>query len=318
MEKNRTNPIGTLPSDPETCAILRNRQGDIICEAYAYRVGFFRFNWHASLEIMFVLEGRLRAFTQRGEFELSEGDFICIRPNEGHASMVEVPGTVAAVLHISQAYLEKLCEVVPPISCMYCGKIPRDNDYIGIKHAFASIYSLLATDGGLASRISAEAALMSIIGILVRQAAPGENCGEKNPITSQQKQKLMEIHRQIERRYQDKITLKNLAEAVGMNPSYLSSFFARCMQMGLHEYIARKRLAMAVWELNNSDDTILEIAVSAGFPDAKSLYGAFRKYFGMTPNEYRRQLSTRTDMTVRNHIPTRFQLNDPYVLEKIR
>lgn len=73
---SRHNPIGTLPMDKGVCALLQDKQGNMICEAYMYRVGFFRFNWHPSLEIMFVMQGNLRIFTQRGTYLLKEGDII--------------------------------------------------------------------------------------------------------------------------------------------------------------------------------------------------------------------------------------------------
>ena len=101
---SRHNPIGTLPMDKGVCALLQDKQGNMICEAYMYRVGFFRFNWHPSLEIMFVMQGNLRIFTQRGTYLLKEGDIIVLQPNEGHATMMETVDTIAAVMHISQKY----------------------------------------------------------------------------------------------------------------------------------------------------------------------------------------------------------------------
>lgn len=312
-----SNPIGTLPTDPETCAILRDSHGAIICEAYAYRVGFFRFNWHASLEILFVLEGKLKVFSERAGYELTAGDFIAIQPNEGHASMIEMPGTVAAVLHISQKYLGKICTPISVFPCAYSSDVPRDSYYNKIRSAFASFYRLTASGDSLGDRICAEAELMSIIGTLVLMAPTEKNRNETVSLTRQQQQKLVEIHRQIEKNYLLDLSLESLAASVGMNASYLSSFFKKHMQIGLHEYVTRKRLAHAVWLLNNSQNTVLDIAVNSGFPDAKSLYAAFRKYFNMTPNAYRAKLVTRVDTTAQNYIPTRFLLNDPYVLGKL-
>lgn len=37
---SRHNPIGTLPMDKGVCALLQDKQGNMICEAYMYRVGF--------------------------------------------------------------------------------------------------------------------------------------------------------------------------------------------------------------------------------------------------------------------------------------
>ena len=87
--------------------------------------------------------------------------------------------------------------------------------------------------------------------------------------------------------------------------------------MGFHEYLTRKRLAQAVYELNNSDKTVLEIAVNAGFPDAKGLYAAFQQYFGMTPNDYRRKISIHMDANAKNYVPIRLPFQDPFVQRKL-
>lgn len=81
--------------------------------------------------------------------------------------------------------------------------------------------------------------------------------------------------------------------------------------MGFHEYLTRKRLAQAVYELNNSDKTVLEIAVNAGFPDAKGLYAAFQQYFGMTP------IGIHMDANAKNYVPIRLPFQDPFVQRKL-
>lgn len=115
MKKSKTavNTIGTLPIDESVSVILTDSEGNILLESYAYEVGFFRFNWHPSLEIMLVLEGKLTAYSEQGVFELQEDDLLVINPNIGHASMLQSPRTVALVIHISQSYLEQLCGTPP-------------------------------------------------------------------------------------------------------------------------------------------------------------------------------------------------------------
>lgn len=311
------NPVGSLPIDLETCAILRDKRGTMICESYVYRVGFFRFNWHPSLEILFVLDGKLRVFTERGVFPLAENDFIVIQPNEGHASMLEAPGTIAAVLHISQKYLESVCHSIPKFGCVYNGTKERDAAYYRIREAFASFYRLASSCRDAGRLIYAESELLAVIGTLIMNFSLENKGKNANVQSGQQSKKLDEVLRQIDKSYLHELTLEALAECVGMNPSYLSSFFKKHMQIGFHEYLTRKRLAQAVWELNNSGSTVLEIAINSGFPDAKAFYAAFRRYFGMTPNQYRNELSSKVDANVQNFIPTRLHFHDPFVQKKL-
>ena len=65
---------------------------------------------------MFVMQGNLRIFTQRGTYLLKEGDIIVLQPNEGHATMMETADTIAAVMHISQKYLEGISSSAQHIS----------------------------------------------------------------------------------------------------------------------------------------------------------------------------------------------------------
>ena len=313
---SRHNPIGTLPMDKGVCALLQDKQGNMICEAYMYRVGFFRFNWHPSLEIMFVMQGNLRIFTQRGTYLLKEGDIIVLQPNEGHATMMETVDTIAAVMHISQKYLEGISSSAQHIRCLYDSSKERDISYFRIRNAFASFYRTASSETSHGSQIYAESQLMMVIGTLMMYFASEPTARIASGLTPQSR-KFNKILMQIDKNYRQECTLKTLAEAVDMSPCYLSFYFKKHMMMGFHEYLTRKRLAQAVYELNNSDKTVLEIAVNAGFPDAKGLYAAFQQYFGMTPNDYRRKIGIHMDANAKNYVPIRLPFQDPFVQRKL-
>ena len=72
-----------------------------------------------------------------------------------------------------------------------------------------------------------------------------------------------------------------------------------------------------VSDKKTSDKTVLEIAVNAGFPDAKGLYAAFQQYFGMTPNDYRRKIGIHMDANAKNYVPIRLPFQDPFVQRKL-
>lgn len=231
--------------------------------------------------------------------------------------MMETVDTIAAVMHISQKYLEGISSSAQHIRCLYDSSKERDISYFRIRNAFASFYRTASSETSLGSQIYAESQLMMVIGTLMMYFASEPTARIASGLTPQQSRKFNKILMQIEKNYRQECTLKTLAEAVDMSPCYLSSYFKKHMMMGFHEYLTRKRLAQAVYELNNSDKTVLEIAVNAGFPDAKGLYAAFQQYFGMTPNDYRRKIGIHMDANAKNYVPIRLPFQDPFVQRKL-
>jgi len=81
--------------------------------------------------------------------------------------------------------------------------------------------------------------------------------------------------------------LKQLSQRAGYAPSYLSSLFSRVNGQGLTEYISRKRIACAQHLLRSSNLKIVEICYRVGFKDLAHFNRTFKKFVGVTPNEYR-------------------------------
>lgn len=83
------------------------------------------------------------------------------------------------------------------------------------------------------------------------------------------------------------LTLREIAEAFGDTPSALTAKFKEYYQDTLYVFLQKKRLELAVTYLNSSM-TIREIAAACGFGSVESLYRAFRKEYGITPNQMRK------------------------------
>ena len=60
--------------------------------------------------------------------------------------------------------------------------------------------------------------------------------------------------------------------------------------MTFREYLTRYRLNRARLRIERTSDTELSIALDVGFSDVKQLSNAFKKYYGMTPSQYRKSL----------------------------
>jgi len=85
----------------------------------------------------------------------------------------------------------------------------------------------------------------------------------------------------------DKITLQRLAELVHFNQSYLSRLFRQVTGTTLTEYISESRVKKAKELLAVNDIKIKDIAEAVGFVSPTNFARFFKRYAGITPQEYR-------------------------------
>ncbi len=91
----------------------------------------------------------------------------------------------------------------------------------------------------------------------------------------------------ISRNIFNKIYLEDIAEYVGVNPSYLSRIFSQKEGMTIQGYIQKEKMNVACNLLKYSDCTIAEIAQHIGFQSQSNFSALFRKWKMMSPTEYR-------------------------------
>ena len=84
-------------------------------------------------------------------------------------------------------------------------------------------------------------------------------------------------------------SLEDLADHLYLSRAYISRSFPQYFGVSFREYVTQVRLAHAVQEMH-SGATLTEIAYHNGFVNETAMIRAFRKYRGMTPSEYRKQM----------------------------
>lgn len=83
-------------------------------------------------------------------------------------------------------------------------------------------------------------------------------------------------------------TLQDLSARAGWSPFHLHRAFQRFVGETPKQYTLRLRLERAAARLASSDDSILAIALDAGFSSHEVFTRAFRRLFHQTPTQYRR------------------------------
>ncbi|WP_185601863.1 helix-turn-helix domain-containing protein [Paenibacillus sp. 598K] len=108
--------------------------------------------------------------------------------------------------------------------------------------------------------------------------------------------------RYLDEHYMNPVLFEAIADMFAISRGQLTRLFKRRLGMSLQEYVTVKRLKAASDGLLNSNATIKEVAMSCGMVEELNLIRLFKKYYRMTPSEYRnKKITSMHDCDIDNH-----------------
>lgn len=97
-----------------------------------------------------------------------------------------------------------------------------------------------------------------------------------------------EAVRYIDLHYNQKVQIRELADYVGVNRSYLASSFQRTLGCSPRAYLIRVRMEKAREMLAGTDTQISVVAAAVGYTDPLAFSKIFKQSYGMSPRTYRK------------------------------
>ena len=101
---------------------------------------------------------------------------------------------------------------------------------------------------------------------------------------------VLRMVRYVDLHITEKINLGEISRAVGLTREYASYLFSREMGKTLTDYINEQKLLLAREMLIGDGQGLTDIARSLGFENYHYFSRIFKKYFGMSPIEIKKQL----------------------------
>lgn len=89
----------------------------------------------------------------------------------------------------------------------------------------------------------------------------------------------------------DTWTIQKLAGIVRLSPFHMCRIFKAHTGLSVGDYVTRERLSQALRPLMDGDD-ITEVALSCGFSSHSHFSYRFRRFFGITPREFKKSTAT--------------------------
>ncbi len=95
----------------------------------------------------------------------------------------------------------------------------------------------------------------------------------------------------IESNICNRIDVRDIARECALGEYELSNLFHSLTGMTIKEYVRKRRLTLAGYDLQESDDKIIDVAVKYGYDSADSFRRAFVSQHGVTPSAARKNKS---------------------------
>lgn len=256
-------------------------------------------HWHDSLEISYVLTGRIdHIYIDGANYTSEQGDIVLINSNAVHSFSVAKcrdrkamtvlisPGFIRenydgsgpitfdciSIFETDKQRLQKFSELRDVLNMLFAAYINQENDSLAHIHLTSLSYKLVYL-------------------LLKYFKTNNEYIGSKMN-SNKYLDRLALITGYIKENYNQSLSLHAIAHTSGLSPEYLSRFFAKHTGMTLFQYINAIRLERSFRDLMNTDHSVLQIALEHGFPNEKSFTRVFRKVYQATPHQYRKENKT--------------------------
>ena len=86
------------------------------------------------------------------------------------------------------------------------------------------------------------------------------------------------------------VRIDELAKLVGVSSSYLQRIFRQVQGVTIVEYLNRLRIDRAKLLLVNTSDSVIDVAMAAGFNSRQHFCRVFASLEGCSPSQYRIQM----------------------------
>ena len=84
----------------------------------------------------------------------------------------------------------------------------------------------------------------------------------------------------------ESITVKDIADALYMNPHYLGEYFKKRNGVSVKEYLLELRMQRAFTLLKEGKLSVSQIAETVGFDTVQYFSTKFKLYYGISPTKY--------------------------------
>ncbi|WP_244835407.1 AraC family transcriptional regulator [Clostridium sp. BJN0001] len=254
-------------------------------------------HWHEEIEISIIEEGGCIYNINLFDTELEEGDILIIKPFSLH-SIVKLKqdilrsNTMVFNMDILNSALTDVC------AFRYFSNICNENDIVPviIKRNFKDyeLYKNIIDEIFLCYQNKSDAFELKLKSLLFELFYNFY----KNHVFTDNKQfeinshitnKIKKILNYIEDNYTRQISIQEISDYCNFSEYHFMRFFKKYIGMTCTEYINNYRIESSAHLLDETDKSIMDIALECGFNNISYFNKIFRKKYKITPTNFRKR-----------------------------
>lgn len=257
-------------------------------------LGFLHYD--EDLIIEFYRKGHSSVHIEGNIYNISEGDVLILNPDELHVTIRSDDCYMEKiVLHVNEGLLSQFGVE----RLVFFEKISKKEKGKGnlITSSAVSDFSIdenienclyLAKENSLENRVLLNCKTIELLSKLSKLIEKDE--GEVvNTYTSNDR--VNKIIDYINRHHTEEITLDSLSKHFHFSKYYISHLFKDYVGISPYDYLIARRLYCCN-NLIRSNHTIKEASLMVGFNNYSNFYRLYKKYFKITPQQFKEQLKT--------------------------
>lgn len=252
-------------------------------------------HWHESIEISYVLSGKIDQIYIDGKVYVSQqGDIVLINSNAIHSFSVNTGKNRKAVtIFIPYEFIKAIYPESDQFAfdCISIGEqgIQRKIQLDELRKNLNSIVNSYENkENDPFAYINVTSLSYELIYILLKNFKINKK-SNSNISARKHLERLTLIANYIKENYNQNLSIDMLSAQFNLSSEYLSRFFIKHTGMTILNYINAVRLEKSFPELMNTDYPIIQIALNYGFPNEKSYNRVFKAVYNVTPNQYRKE-----------------------------
>lgn len=256
-------------------------------------------HWHEEIEITYIEQGNGIYDVDLEEFPVTSGDILVVPPKALHASHLEQDKgirTLTFVFHLNMlnSLLTDACAIkyfAPLIHGEFATPIVVHKNTEGYDYIMKAFFQLHDSykEKKACYELAVKSHLMLLFYEMFHHNVFVKKGGEQR--IHHTAELLKNVINYIHTNYAERITVADLASLCDFSEYHFMRFFKTHVGMTCIDYINNYRLDVASVMLKESEASVMEIALDAGFNNISYFNKVFKSKFQLTPSQYRKLLT---------------------------
>ena len=253
---------------------------------------------HTYFEIIFIREGNGCHMLNGNTLPYQKGDIFLLGPEDYHHFNIETHTTFAFIRFtenfVKEPGIPKHKSWQGVIDSLFTSEYQSNGSIVKREEEKRVLDNLLTVliyeyqnRKSEAYEVIIESLMKALSSILIRNLIQQAKPKDRKMHPAKLIDKLL-IHIRQNISKPEKLKMECLSKEFNYSATYLSTYFKRQVGDSLQHYILKYKLSLVANALQNSDKTISSISFEYGFTDESHLSKIFRKYYGHSPGNFRK------------------------------